>query len=431
MFVFVFVCLLLLGQTASRIIQDTFREGRQEDCEQGEVCVNLERCRDKCQEVEEGFWMLSLQQRKLFHEKRCESSAGYMNICCQERFIEDSPVCDIFQPKEPSLPQTGGPQTLDPGICGRVLNNLDERIFGGTDVAGPGAWPWIARLLYPANDEDPLITFCGGALISVKHVITAAHCVENPRLGNPVAVMLGELDITSEYERLDGEKVSSHEEGERCLKMKECSKAIRYEVGKVITHPDYSMKGSNNRRNSVFDIAILELNTLLVEFTKFIQPICLPSLDTDIRPSYDFPDQPLVLTGWGNTVGGLQTSNTAHVLQQLTGVKEVVLNDTGTETGCRTLLGSVADLEEQHMCVFQRGSNGCEGDSGGPVARINRKDVYDNGVWELAGVVSFGASRSCGAQTPLVVTRVGEESINRWVRNIVGISRLPTVDRGD
>merc|ERR1719158_1131427 len=132
-----------------------------------------------------------------------------MNICCQERFIEDSPVCDIFQLKEPSPPLTGGPLILDPGTCGRVLINLDERIFGGTDVSGPGAWPWIARILYPANDADPLTTFCGGALVSVKHVVTAAHCVENPTLGQPVAVMLGELDITQEYDRLDGQHVES------------------------------------------------------------------------------------------------------------------------------------------------------------------------------------------------------------------------------
>ena len=37
--------------------------------------------------------------------------------------------------------------------------------------ADQGEWPWIAALLN--NDRQ----FCGGSLITRKHILTAAHCV--------------------------------------------------------------------------------------------------------------------------------------------------------------------------------------------------------------------------------------------------------------
>ena len=37
--------------------------------------------------------------------------------------------------------------------------------------ADKGEWPWIAALLQNGRQ------FCGGSLISKKHILTAAHCV--------------------------------------------------------------------------------------------------------------------------------------------------------------------------------------------------------------------------------------------------------------
>ena len=44
------------------------------------------------------------------------------------------------------------------------------RIFGG-EVAVPHEFPWVVYLSMG----------CGGALISDKHVLTAAHCVDKGR----------------------------------------------------------------------------------------------------------------------------------------------------------------------------------------------------------------------------------------------------------
>lgn len=42
-----------------------------------------------------------------------------------------------------------------------------------------GAWPWIALLGYKDEVTNKIDYLCGGALISHRHVVTAAHCVHN------------------------------------------------------------------------------------------------------------------------------------------------------------------------------------------------------------------------------------------------------------
>lgn len=49
------------------------------------------------------------------------------------------------------------------------------RIVGG-NPAKNGAWPWAALLGY--SDPNVGATFnCGGSLITSRHVLTAAHCL--------------------------------------------------------------------------------------------------------------------------------------------------------------------------------------------------------------------------------------------------------------
>lgn len=58
--------------------------------------------------------------------------------------------------------------------CGYTSNSY-KKIVGG-EVSKKGAWPWIALIGY--DDELSASPFkCGGALVSARHVVTAAHCV--------------------------------------------------------------------------------------------------------------------------------------------------------------------------------------------------------------------------------------------------------------
>lgn len=55
--------------------------------------------------------------------------------------------------------------------CG---NKGNPKVSGGTE-AKLGEFPWMALLKYRSDDPRPF--FCGGSLISDRHVLTAAHCI--------------------------------------------------------------------------------------------------------------------------------------------------------------------------------------------------------------------------------------------------------------
>lgn len=54
--------------------------------------------------------------------------------------------------------------------CG-TTTRTKTRIAGG-QPADPKEWPWMAALL-----RQGAIQYCGGVLITDRHVLTAAHCV--------------------------------------------------------------------------------------------------------------------------------------------------------------------------------------------------------------------------------------------------------------
>ena len=113
-----------------------------------------------------------------------------------------------------------------------------ERIYFG-QVAPQGAYPFMVALINhdaPANEEGQFKgQFCGGALMSDRWVVTAAHCVtgqdseRRPRLLKPE-----EIDI---YAGSNGFKGGQ-----------------RIRVRQVLRHPQY------DHGKTDFDIALLELS---------------------------------------------------------------------------------------------------------------------------------------------------------------------------
>ena len=79
-------------------------------------------------------------------------------------------------------------------------------------------------------------------------------------------------------------------------------------MSEITKHPDFDETVPSN------DVALLKLKTI-VQFTSFIQPICLPQLER-----VPLKDESLVISGWGNTQNLLRKA--ADVLQ-FVGVGEV------------------------------------------------------------------------------------------------------------
>lgn len=408
----------------------------------GEECVTIERCMAWCSKIKDGTW----NARVMVSNNLCGfEGIKTPKLCCDESLVKAENSCESeeevtliesnnvegTQPRWPFENRNRLEEVVeDVGRCGVVQGEDEEdlRVAGGEDVARPGAWPWMARLIYRKNVKKPDTTFCGGALVSLRHVLTAAHCITNDRMGDPVEVVLGELDVTTEYDCLEmyDNCGADGERGRQCFDKGNCAqKAMRYRVEKVSVAGKYSASNERRRRQvAVYDVAVIHLAES-VRFSRYIQPICLPSLT---RPqSFDAPNQPLMLKGWGDEVKGHREDRSATVLQQLK-LKEIpIMDDNASDNyGCSSLLG--LPLSQVHMCVWTEGNeiaNGCKGDSGGPVSRLHRNSTYSSGYWELAGVVSFGTSSSCGSHSPLVLARVGEASLLEWVREEIGERSLP------
>ena len=73
---------------------------------------------------------------------------------------------------------------LLPSDCGRRLVTLADvsqsRIVGNGNVtAFHGQFPWQARIEVYKREARNYVHQCGGIVITQKHVITAAHCIDH------------------------------------------------------------------------------------------------------------------------------------------------------------------------------------------------------------------------------------------------------------
>lgn len=165
--------------------------------------------------------------------------------------------------------------------CGCSQNNvvINSRIIGG-ELAASHSWGWAVSLRVPNNKH-----FCGGTLISSHYVLTAAHCVEDPKISK--AEITAAIGTDNLYDN----------NGQRSV------------VSKIYIHPRWNTKTKEN------DIAILKLKKAISFTDKSVAKLCLPSLISYTDTEFPWTNTKLVAIGWGTTSFGGSVSS---ILRQVT-----------------------------------------------------------------------------------------------------------------
>lgn len=229
---------------------------------------------------------------------------------------------------------------------------MGARIVGGVE-AEEHEWPWAVSLRSYLEGH-----FCGGSVISARHVLTAAHCVS---LFSLLPFLLHV--VVGGHGTHDG---------------------IRVSVSRVAVHPDYGRTAPYEA-----DLAVITLASDLA-FDRSIMPVCLAAHATPTLSR-------AVVVGWGTTD---ERGPAARALRE----------------AALTLLPDVSCWRYGRLwtptmlCVGSEGRDACQGDSGGPLM------VQTGGAWHLVGVVSFG-SGCARPGYPGVYTRI--YSYRSWIISVV------------
>ena len=226
-------------------------------------------------------------------------------------------------------------------------------VVGGRP-AEAGEWPWQVALLTGGHQ------FCGGTLLSPRHVLTAAHCTDQFTAAG-IEVLAGTVDLDDGGERRAVSVIHQHERWD-----------------------DHALR---------FDIALLEL----AEPFTLSEAIGVVALATDAQVAdLGAAGDPLVVTGFGATEA---FDDGSRVL--LEGDVQA-LDDTSCLDGYRERgMGTYAETQ---ICAVGGGGavDACYGDSGGPLMAA----LDDQGAsWVQLGVASWNAR--CGQLgLPTVYTEV-------------------------
>ncbi|KAM7396263.1 hypothetical protein PAMP_019320 [Pampus punctatissimus] len=240
----------------------------------------------------------------------------------------------------------GVPQVRSPMVA-------SLRVVGGSE-ATYGSHPWLVSLRNKGSH------FCGGAILTDRWIMTAAHCFASISKYGSECLAVGEFD-----QRVDDEE-------EQVFVIKSVSVHEKY-------HHALPMS---------YDIALVELDQH-IQLGALVQPICLPLPDENISP-----ETSCIVGGWGRIKERgrlpavlrevqLDLVNPAKCKYVLQTVKSAILNQRSLQPRAAMTV----------LCAGPErgGRDACQGDSGGPLACPARSG---SGHWEALGVTSWG--KGCG-----------------------------------
>ncbi|KAJ8732027.1 hypothetical protein PYW08_014757 [Mythimna loreyi] len=229
------------------------------------------------------------------------------------------------------------------------------RIIGGRP-APPGKWPWQVAVLNRYKEA-----FCGGTLVSLRWVVTAAHCVRKR-----LYVRLGEHDLLLKNR------------GE-----------LEMRVLEAVIHPRYDPDTVVN------DVAMLRLpGPARPDLGHGVA--CLPAPHQTLPPHTS-----CVILGWGKKrptdVHGTRVLHEAQVSTIQQGV-------------CRRSYWQYA-ITDDMVCAGRGRRDSCAGDSGGPLLCRDRTMRYF-----LQGITSFGDGCGKRGKYGIYTRTAGYVS---WMRDVM------------
>uniref|UniRef100_A0A6P4EAT8 Brachyurin n=1 Tax=Drosophila rhopaloa TaxID=1041015 RepID=A0A6P4EAT8_DRORH len=240
---------------------------------------------------------------------------------------------------------------------------INTRIAGG-ELATRGMFPHQVGLVIQLSGSDQVL--CGGSLITLQFVLTAAHCLTD---GIGAKIYLGATRFADMQDTAQ-EFVVTHRD--------------------FIVHPGYLGFGGYN------DLALIRLPRKVATSDR-VQPI---ELAGEFMHRNFLEGQVVTLSGWGSL--GDAAGNDTRLLQYLD--VEVIFQE---RCICYFLPGLVS--QRRHLCTDGRDRRGaCNGDSGGPLVYQWRNDSY------LIGVTSFGSAEGCEVGAPTVYARI--TTYLPWIR---------------
>ncbi|XP_020809040.1 chymotrypsin-2 [Drosophila serrata] len=247
---------------------------------------------------------------------------------------------------------------------GQEIGSL--RIMNGTK-AKVNQFPYQVGLLSFFKEFMNEPSLCGGAILNEFFILTAAHCLQEPKAKlSKVLVQVGSLDPPGD------------------------EKAITVKASNTRVHENF------NRQTVENDLGLIKLPRML-KFNRFRQPVKLPK-----NSMRKYTGRPAVVTGWGVT----NTLGPSRFLQYLN--VTIISNKECQRQWTKGLngTGKRKDIYSSYVCIDSKVGLPCQGDSGGPL-------VLADGSRTLVGVISHGYDMGCMIKVPDVSTRVSH--FLKWI----------------
>ncbi|XP_065348718.1 brachyurin-like isoform X2 [Cloeon dipterum] len=248
-----------------------------------------------------------------------------------------------LRPRGDGIAIKGRRREPDAGKLPMSINNeIDKR-----NPLKSGQFPWHAGI--NADDKH----FCAGAMISSRHIITVAHCVNG--FVN-FTITLGDID-RNQFER----------------------NVILMTTDSKLVHNNFELQ------TLAFNVALLILPISIATNGLNIKPVSLPKRSDSTKP---FTKEKVYLTGWGFTNDG----NYANALLTRANMTVADIGD------CYKKYGAIINF--QHLCTYSE-VNTCFANDGSPL--VYRDSDY---TWNLLGLTQFRSTENCASGDPLVFFRV-------------------------